>query len=263
MRGENRWGGAEAESYHVAVYTNAENASLYDVINPWDPGRFPSDRFYVGLVMAADSVLDVGCGTGAMLHLARDRGHQGRLVGLDPDPAMLGLARRRDDIDWVAGTAAEAGFDAEFGLATMASNAFQCLIGDEDVRASLTAIRRALRPGGGFAFETRHPQARAWQDWNPSRVADVVDASGRALRTWHEVESADGGVVTMTETVADPDGTILRVDRGTLRFVDVAPLNDFLTEAGFEVSTQWGDFDGEPITGASRSIVTVARRPAG
>jgi len=34
--------------------------------------------------MAAPSVLDVGCGTGAMLHEARQLGHVGRLCGLDP-----------------------------------------------------------------------------------------------------------------------------------------------------------------------------------
>lgn len=65
------------------------------------------------LVMEAKSVLDVGCGTGAMLHRARQAGH-----------------------------------------------AFQVLIGDDELRASLTAIRRALVNGGRFAFETRNPPSR-------------------------------------------------------------------------------------------------------
>ena len=41
-------------------------------------------RFYLPLVMAAGAVLDVGCGTDALLHWARECGHTGRLVGLDP-----------------------------------------------------------------------------------------------------------------------------------------------------------------------------------
>ena len=71
-------------------------AELYDVFNPWGPG----DDFYLGLVMAAQAVLDVGCGTGGLLRRAREAGHTGRLCGLDPDEAMLSRARRRPDVEW-------------------------------------------------------------------------------------------------------------------------------------------------------------------
>jgi DNA-binding transcriptional ArsR family regulator len=39
-------------------------AAWYDVMNQWGP----SDDFYLGLVMSAGRVLDVGCGTGRLLH---------------------------------------------------------------------------------------------------------------------------------------------------------------------------------------------------
>jgi ubiquinone/menaquinone biosynthesis C-methylase UbiE len=127
------------------MYSDEAAAALYDVLNSWGP----SDAFYLALVMDAASVLDVGCGRGALLHRARQAGHAGRLCGLDPDPAMLGVARRRrTDIGWVAGTAASMAFDGEFDLAIMTGHAFQVLVGDDEVRASLTAIRRALVDGG-------------------------------------------------------------------------------------------------------------------
>ena len=97
----------------------ADPAAWYDVLNPWGP----SDDFYLGLVMVADRVLDVGCGTGTLLHRARDDGHIGRLCGLDPDPAMLGRAQRRTDIEWALADAASASWDGEFDLAVMASHA--------------------------------------------------------------------------------------------------------------------------------------------
>jgi hypothetical protein len=156
--------------------------------------------------------------------------------------------------------AAQASWDREFDLATMTSHAFQCFIGDDELRASLTAIRAALRDRGRFAFETRHPQARAWQDWNPASVTDVVDAAGRALRVWHEVESVTGDVVTFTGTVAAPDEAILRTDRTSLRFLDPPSLTAFLTEAGFVIEAQYGDWRRDPITDASREIITIARR---
>jgi SAM-dependent methyltransferase len=242
------------------VFSDADAAALYDLLNPWDSARFPADGFYSELVLAEDSVLDVGCGTGSMLRDAREHGHVGRLVGLEPDRASLDRARHREDVEWVAGTAADASWDREFDLATMTSHAFQCLVGDDELRASLVAVRAALREGGRFAFETRHPQARAWEEWNPSNASDVVDASGRALRVWHEVESVVDDIVTFSETTGLPDGTVLRVDSTSLRFLDVPTLNAFLTEAGFTVEARYGDWRRGPVTDTSREIVTIAGR---
>ncbi|MEX1195239.1 MAG: methyltransferase domain-containing protein [Dehalococcoidia bacterium] len=44
------------------------------------------------LVMSAEVVLDVGCGTGELLHLARRSGHTGRLCGVEPAAPMLDQA---------------------------------------------------------------------------------------------------------------------------------------------------------------------------
>jgi SAM-dependent methyltransferase len=106
-------------------------------------------------------VLDIGCGTGALLHRARRGGHRGRLVGLDPAEGMLAQARRYADIEWRRGYLPDAGFRAEFDLAYMTGHAFQVLLTDEDVRGLLAAVRAALVPGGRFAFETRNPRHRA------------------------------------------------------------------------------------------------------
>lgn len=76
-------------------------AALYDRFFP--PERREDFAFYLPLVMSARSVLDVGCGTGALLRLAREAGHTGRLCGLDPAEGMLNQARRRSDIEWVHG----------------------------------------------------------------------------------------------------------------------------------------------------------------
>ncbi|MBB6345132.1 SAM-dependent methyltransferase [Nonomuraea muscovyensis] len=242
------------------MFTDADAAALYDLLNPWDGARHPGDAFYDGLVMTAHAVLDVGCGTGSMLRQARERGHRGRLVGLDPDPAALDRARRRTDIEWVAGVAADASWDREFDLATMAGNAFQYFVGDEELSTSLVAIRRALRDGGRFAFDTRNFQVRAWEEWKPSNASEVVDGNGRTLRVSHHVESVVDDVVTFAETTSAHDGTVLRIDRTSLRFLEVSKLGAFLSEAGFEIEAQYGGWQHEPVSDASRSIVTIARR---
>ncbi|MGW3654694.1 hypothetical protein ACWD6R_02780 [Streptomyces sp. NPDC005151] len=125
----------------------------------------------------------------------------------------------------------------------------------------LAAIGAALRVGGRFVFETRHPQARAWEAWNPSNASDITDAAGRALQVWHEVEAVADDVVTFTGTTADPNGAVLRVDRASLRFLDVVTLDAFLAEAGFEIEARYGDWHRGPVTATSQEIITIARRP--
>ncbi len=241
-------------------FTEDDVAAIYDQMSPWRPEPGTSDAFYTQAALSASSVLDVGCGTGQMLHQLRGAGHTGRLAGIDPDAAALRRARRHGDlsIEWVEGTAADIPWSAEFELATMASNAFQCLIEDDEVRASLAAIRGALVVGGRFLFETRHPQARAWEQWAaaaPSRT----DYQGRPLVQSWQIESVVDGVVTMTETTSEADGVTLHVGRGKLRFLDLPTLLLWLADAGFLTEAQYGDFSGGPITPTSRSIVISAR----
>ena len=50
-------------------FVNARLAALYDRFYP--PEQRADFAYYLPLIFAAPSVLDVGCGTGALLHMAR------------------------------------------------------------------------------------------------------------------------------------------------------------------------------------------------
>lgn len=231
-----------------------EAAALYNDLNPWGP----SDEFYVDMVLRSGSVLDVGCGTGLLFHRAREAGHRGRLCGVDPDRAMLGIARRRADVEWLEAKAAEIAFEHEFELALMTGHAFQTLATDDEVRSSLDAIRRALVPGGRFAFETRNPRQRAWGKWDRAQL-EAVDPNGRELLVWYEVESVVGDLITLTEMMGSRDRVPLRVDRGRLRFLSGEAVDGFLTESGFVVEERFGGWQREPLRDDSEEIITVAR----
>ncbi|WP_031483865.1 class I SAM-dependent methyltransferase [Streptomyces bicolor] len=231
-------------------------AAWYDALNPWGPG----DDFYLGYVTSARAVLDVGCGTGRLLRRAHADGHRGRLVGLDPAAAMLVQGRRHDgDVEWVLGDLRTRDWRAEFDLVVMTGHAFQVLLCDEELRAALRAVRRALRPGGRFVFETRNPGARAWRAWTPDRVHRATDADGRAVRVWHEVEGpVAGDRVTFTETYDCDTWPAPAVSRTTLRFLGPDALSAFLHEAGLAVVEQYGDWGRGPLTSTCPEIITVA-----
>jgi hypothetical protein len=171
---------------------------------------------------------------------------------------MLDQARVRTDVEWVLADAASAAWDQEFDLAVMASHAFQELVGDEELRRSLRAIRAALCDGGRFAFETRNPRVRAWERWNTSFEARNPD--GEVVRVTYEVQEVTGEVVRLTEALSGAWWDRPQVGHGTLRFLDPDSLGGVLDDAGFAVEEQFGDWRRGPLTDTSEEIVTIARR---
>jgi SAM-dependent methyltransferase len=241
------------------AFSEPSLAALYDEFCPWqERGDF---SFYLPLVMSAAAVLDVGCGTGALLHGAWNAGHAGRLCGLDPAAAMLERARMRSDIDWILGDLSAFKWDQEFDLVIMTGHAFQVFLEDDELRAALAAIRSSLTEDGRFAFETRNPRVRAWEGWTPDHAVEVVASDGARVRMAHDVEApVDGTRVSFRSTFSSPSWERPQISRSTLRFLDAGSLSWFLSDAGLQIEEQFGDWDRQPLTATSPEIITFARR---
>jgi ubiquinone/menaquinone biosynthesis C-methylase UbiE len=137
-------------------------------------------------VAGPDRVVDVGCGPGAAAREAARRG--AAVIGLDPAPVMLTLARRltrRDaSITWTEG-AAEA-MPLPDGSATVVWS-IATVHHWRDLDAGLSEVRRVLAPGGRLlAIERRtRPGARGlashgWADGQADAFADRCRAAGLA-----------------------------------------------------------------------------------
>ncbi|MBB5134175.1 ubiquinone/menaquinone biosynthesis C-methylase UbiE [Thermocatellispora tengchongensis] len=241
-------------------FSDPRLAALYDLFCPWDERE--DFAFYLPLVMSARSVLDVGCGTGALLRRARQDGHTGRLLGLDPAAGMLEVAQAHRDIEWVLGDLdTVAGWDQEFDLVVMTGHAFQALVRDEELRVALRTIATALTDEGRFVFETRNPSAREWENWDVRYSRKVVDATGAVVECTCRVKRpVHGDVVSFTNTYTSPSWNGPRQSSSTLRFLGPEALSAFLSEAGLMVCEQFGDWDRSPLTASSPEIITAARR---
>ncbi|MGA7671622.1 MAG: class I SAM-dependent methyltransferase [Nitrolancea sp.] len=240
-------------------FNDVRVAALYDVFHP--PLERDDYRFYIRLVMDAGSVLDVGCGTGALLHEARELGHTGRLVGLDPAPGMLSLARQRTDVEWVQGDLSQVDWEREFDLIVMTGHAFQELREDEVILTALKAACSGLTDEGRFVFETRNPLVRGWERWATQYSGEIVDLNGDLVQREHTlVHPLDGEIVRFTTTYSSPSWVEPFVSHGALRFLSRERLAELLAEAGLVIEQQLGDWDGQSFPDASPEIITFARR---
>jgi len=159
--------------WELAVQALSSTERGYDLLAPkfdYTPFRTPDDVLATVATDLAtfgpfDSALDVCCGTGAAMRVLRPLCRR-RVVGLDFSAGMLAEARRRladapgtAELEFVRADALAMPFVEAFDLAVSFGAFGHILLRDQ--RRFLAQIRRALRPGGRFAFVTGY-RPPAW-----------------------------------------------------------------------------------------------------
>src|SRR5689334_20980747 len=108
------------------------------VLDPVMLSRVSAGRF--------TNALDVGCGEGRFCRMLKAAGVAA--TGIDPTPALLETAQRRDpDGDYRSGRAEQLEFpDSNFDLVV----SYITLVDIPDFRAAIREMARVLRPGGSL-----------------------------------------------------------------------------------------------------------------
>lgn len=228
MRGGNNAGVGDA------IFEDPRLVELYDALE----GDRKDLDVYVEMVaeLGAQSVLDIGCGTGTFACLLASRGIE--VVAVDPARASVDFARAKagaNAVRWLHGDATTLpplAVEAAF----MTGNVAQVFLADDDWTATLRGVRNALRPGGYFVFETRDPARRAWERWTRDLTRSVLDVPGVGIvEDWGELTEVAGDFVTFrTETAIRRDDVVVE-SSSTLRFRDRPEVEASLVDAGFQL----------------------------
>lgn len=238
-------------------------------------------------------VLEIACGTGRVSIPIARLGFA--VTGVDIVGGMLAMARGKSvglATRWVEGDARSFGLGERFRLIFITGNAWQAFLTRPDQEAVLERVRAHLHPDGLFAFETRNPRWRgsseestpaalptttgddaseetypgAWADLETRREEysghPYIDIHGRRVRVSHtHVYDHVPQILHWTTYRRWHDGREeqTRTTRIAVRFTWPQELRALLHYNGFVILRQYGDWNREPLTAASPSIISVCR----
>jgi SAM-dependent methyltransferase len=262
----------------VLDHTNLEEFSDpidYDLEDPGATGV----AFYRALAHETGGpVLEIACGTGRVTIPIAQEGIP--VTGLDIVAGMIERARSKAvglPARWVVGDARTFALAEDFRLIFLTGNAFQAFVTNADQEALLQRVQAHLHDQGVFAFETRNPLL---PDVEPpaglfvtldthtgeEAGASFINAEGHEVRVsrtrrYDHVTQ----VVHLTSYKRWNDGTQgrIRVARTALRYTFPQELAALLYYNGFTITRQYGDWNEEPLSAASPSIISVCRKRSG
>ncbi|WP_313532778.1 methyltransferase domain-containing protein [Shinella sp.] len=237
------------------LYHDPELADFYDLENGWS--RSPDFDYCLSLAKDAASVLDLGCGTGELAAaLAGGR----TIVGVDPAPAMLEIARAKPGTaEFIEGDARTLRLGRRFDLVLLTGHAFQVFLTPEDRRAALSTIAAHLAPGGRFIFDSRNPACREWEEWGPEESLRVVEHPRFGpVSAWNDVsEDPATGIVTYG-THYEIQATGKRLSAAShIAFPEKAELEGLIAEAGLRVDRWLGDWEGNEWRAGAKELIPL------
>ena len=241
----------------------------YDMEDASDTGI----AFYTALAQETGGpVLEIACGTGRVSIPIARLGFS--VTGLDIVPGMIERARNKSvglPTRWVVDDARTFDLGEQFRLIFLTGNAFQAFLTNADQEALLQCVYAHLHEKGLFAFEMRNPifpdsrtpeglfvplETNAEeQDW--SSFIDISGREVRVSRTYVYDHIAQIHHWTTYKRWHEGEEEHTKITRTALRYTFPQELAALLHYNGFSIERQYGDWNLEPLTTDSPSIISV------
>ena len=214
-------------------------------------------------------LLDLACGTGRVALRLAAQGYQ--VTGVDLVPEMIGLARQKAaaralSVEWVVADARAFQLQRQFPFIFMVCNAFQFFPAREDLEGLLARVREHLTPQGCFLFETRNPSRLNLQQLRHPEPQHYTTTDGRQLDI---TEAQDYDPLTQVQyytrqlTFTAPGGQQeVKTLRTALRYIYPQEMEALLFYNGLQIRACYGNWQQEPLTATSPSMIYVCQRRA-
>lgn len=244
----------------------------YDTEDPSDTGV----AFYSALAQeAGGSVLEIACGTGRVTIPIAKLGFP--TTGLDIVPGMLKQAKSKSaglPVRWVDGDARTFDLHEQFHFIFLTGNAFQAFVSNAEQEALLQRVHMHLHDEGLFAFETRNPllpntetregffpllETRTEKEDRPPFInVDGHEVHESMTQVYDHVTQ----ILHLTGQKRWHDGKQehTKSTRTALRYTFPQELVALLHYNGFRIEHQCGDWNYEPLSATSPSIISICRK---
>ena len=205
-------------------------------------------------------ILEIACGSGRILVPLAKAGH--RVVGLDMDDAMLakipGKAEGLDNVTWQKVDVIADDWRTGYDVVVIAGNFLMNIISEEGPeRAQKVLIEKAklaLKPGGMLYIDYNHTfYPEQWYIHPGERViwegTDSKGTTGRMLLCDGTFDGETGLICsTRRYELETASGEKIRKEMPSVKhYVSLEQIHSWLSEEGFRIEKECGDYAGNPI----------------
>jgi 2-polyprenyl-3-methyl-5-hydroxy-6-metoxy-1,4-benzoquinol methylase len=227
--------------------------------------------FYCDLAMSIGGpVLEIACGSGLVTIPIAALGLE--TTGVDLARPMLEHARNKAEaqglsIRWEEADARSFNLGEKYQLILLTGNAFQAFLRREDQEALFASVKQHLAPNGIFAFETRNPSGHDLTN-QPEEESDQSYTSVEGYQvavSFIQLYDPIAQVMYWTSYRRWNDGEHdhEKETHITCRFTHPRELEALLHYNGFQIVEQYGNWNKEPLSSSSPSIISICKVPPG
>ena len=184
------------------------------------------------------TILDLGCGTGSHSLVLENRGYS--VVGVDRSKEMLELARSKggaERISFQHGDIRYLSLETTFDVVISMFAVMSYMVTNEDLVAAFRTVRRHLKPGGIFVFDSWFGPG-VFHDPPSVRARQVTDSENRIRRTATPTFDPSEQVVEVRFDVVQTgsDGRIQEItERHRMRPLFVQEIKQFAMINGLDL----------------------------